>query len=268
MAITENVSLNGMCMSYARFGEGEKVFVILPGLSTVKITPNARAVERQYSAIAKTHTVYLFDRRDDMPTGYTNHAMAEDTAAVMKHLGIEKVCLYGVSQGGMIALDMAINHPELVSELIMCVSCAYINESLGRCLRIWRSAAEAGDSLALNTVFAESLFTKRMLDKVGKALISAMPKYSDETLRQFLIAIDSMNGYDLRSELKRLSCPVYVIGAENDTVMGPASAAELAGALNCEYFVYPEYGHGVYDEAPDFAKNLADFMAEKTSFNE
>ena len=263
MATIENVSLNGIRMSYARFGEGKKVFVILPGLSATKITPNARAVERQYLEIAKNHTVYLFDRRDDMPTGYTNHAVAEDTAAVMKHLGIEKVCLHGVSQGGMIALDMAINHPELVSELIMCVSCAYINDSLSECLRIWRSAAEAGDSLALNTVFVKSLFTKRMLDKVGKALISAMPKYSLETLKQFIIAIDSMNGYDLRSELKRLSCPVYVIGAENDTVMGRTSAAELANLLNCEYFVYPEYGHGVYDEAPDFAKRLAEYLSRK-----
>lgn len=260
--ITEDVSINGIVMSYARFGSGEKVFVIIPGLSVSKVTPNARAVERQYSEAAKNHAVYLFDRRDNVPEKYNVHDIAEDTASVMKHLGIEKACVLGVSQGGMIAMDMAINHPELVSRLILCVTCAYLNGKLKESISYWRTAAESGDSLVLNKAFVNRLFSQKLLERSGEALASVMPKYSEETFGSFIKALDNLECFDLRAELHKIVCPVYVIGAENDAVMGAGTSEELAHQLGCEYYIYPEYAHGVYDEAPDFAKRAAE-IADK-----
>jgi len=60
---------------------------------------------------AKGYRVYVFDRRKDMPAGYTVRRMAEDTLAVMRSLGIFRADLFGASQGGMIALAMAALQP-------------------------------------------------------------------------------------------------------------------------------------------------------------
>ena len=258
MAIKANVSINGFDMSYARFGSGEKVFVILPGLSAVKVTPNAAAVERAYAPIAESFTVYLFDRRDNMPAGYKIHDMAEDTAAVMRHLGIEKACLCGASQGGMIAMDMAINRPELVSGLVLCSAAPYLNDDLKNALETWAEYAKRADSPALNADFVRRLYSEKLLEKNGDVLISAMPTYSEHELSQFLTAIDSFSPFDLRPELHRISCPVFVAGAAHDIVMGPDSSEELAAQLGCEYYIYPDYAHAVYDEAPDFTKRIAE----------
>ena len=42
--------------------------------------------------------------------------------------------------------------------------------------------------------------------------------------------------------------------------MGPDSAPELAEKLDCDLYIYEGYGHGVYDEAPDYADRLKQFF--------
>lgn len=49
-------------MDYIVFGEGEKKFVIIPGLSVHSIMSFADAVEEAYKDFSEDYTVYLFDR--------------------------------------------------------------------------------------------------------------------------------------------------------------------------------------------------------------
>ncbi len=161
----ENINVNGLQMSFLRFGSGEKVFVLLPGLSAEKLTAKEKAVERRWALLAETHTVYLFDRRDDPPERYDIHAMAEDTVTVMEKLGVHKACLCGISQGGMIAMDIAVNHPDIVTGLLLCATISYVNQSLAETLALWASAARERDSRKLNRIFTEKLFTEKLLQK-------------------------------------------------------------------------------------------------------
>lgn len=45
--------------------------------------------------------------------------MADDTAALIKHLGLEKADVFGFSLGGGVALQTAIRHPDLVRKLVV-----------------------------------------------------------------------------------------------------------------------------------------------------
>ena len=86
-------------MRYFRFGEGTKNMVILPGLSLQDLMPMADTIADAYSLFTEDFTVWFFDRRTDIPEGYTIEAMAEDTARAMKKLGLKDIYLFGVSQG-------------------------------------------------------------------------------------------------------------------------------------------------------------------------
>ena len=109
---------DGIRMQYLEFGHGEKTLVILPGLSVKSVLLYEEAIVPAYSVFAREYTVYLFDRRLDLPDGYSIADMAADTA-VMNSLGISGACVFGVSQGGMIAQILASSHPELVKKLVL-----------------------------------------------------------------------------------------------------------------------------------------------------
>ena len=92
-------------MDYVAFGDGVKKLVVIPGLSDGLATVKGKAVllAPPYKKFFRDYTVYMFSRKNKMPEGYSLEDMAEDQVSVMRALGIEKTCILGVSQGGMIS---------------------------------------------------------------------------------------------------------------------------------------------------------------------
>lgn len=84
-------------MNYLKFGTGDKTLVMLPGLSVKSVMLMGDAIKNAFRAYDKDFTIYLIDRREDVPPVYTVADMARDTAEKMKELGLEDVCLFGAS---------------------------------------------------------------------------------------------------------------------------------------------------------------------------
>lgn len=106
-------------MEYAKFGDGPKTFIIIPGLSLKNVLNSASSVEVGYKIFKQDYTCYLFDRIKNPPEVYPISQMAEDLAETLKVLGIKDADVFGSSQGGMVAQYMAINHPELIRKLVL-----------------------------------------------------------------------------------------------------------------------------------------------------
>ena len=116
-------------MDYFRFGkeDGEKL-VILPGLSLKSVMGAADAIVGAYALLAQKYDIYMFDRIRIFPEGYDVEAMADDTLAAMKQLDLNQVHLMGVSQGGMMAMMIALKSPETVKSLVLCSTASRIPE--------------------------------------------------------------------------------------------------------------------------------------------
>ena len=110
-------------MYYVSFGSGKSNLIVLPGLSDGLATVKGKAwlLYFPYRRYLKDYKVYIFSRKNKMPENYTIRQMADDQVLAMKKLDLNKANILGVSQGGMIAQYIAINHPETVDKLILAV---------------------------------------------------------------------------------------------------------------------------------------------------
>ncbi len=258
---TDIVNTNGIEMAYFTFGEGERSFVILPGIDVKSVLTAAKAVENAYKVFADDYTVYVFDRRSNLPEDYTIRQMADDTAAVMTALGIGDADVFGASQGGMIAMSLAVNHPDAVHALALGSTAAYCSEKIRATCDTWLGYAKAGDITGLTADFIDRLYSANTIRRYREFLMHMNDAVGEEGLRRFIVLAQSITDFDLRGELKHITCPTLVIGAENDLALGAEESRRIADALGCELYLYgSEYGHCVFDEAPDYKQRLLDFF--------
>lgn len=249
-------------MDYVSFGTGPRTLVMLPGLGDGLRTVKGMAVPFSwlYREYAKAYRVYVFSRRNGLPEGTSIRDMAEDVKGAMDTLGISRADVLGVSQGGMIAQHLAAVHPEAVERLVLAVTAAWANDTVQAVVGQWVAWANAGDYQSIVIDTAEKMYSERRLRRYRPfyPILGRMGK--PRSLSRFLIQAKACLGHDIRGELSGIRCPALVIGGAKDRVAGNVSA-ELAGGISgSELYVYPDLGHGAYEEAEDFNGRVLKFL--------
>lgn len=111
--------VNGLKMYYEIYGQGKPLVLVHGGGSTIqtnfeKIIPllskNRQVIAPELQAHGRTN-----DRNADL----TFEQDADDVAALLKNLNINKASFFGFSNGGTTTLQIAIRHPEIVDKIIL-----------------------------------------------------------------------------------------------------------------------------------------------------
>ncbi|MBQ3027852.1 MAG: alpha/beta hydrolase [Lachnospiraceae bacterium] len=250
-------------MYYASFGKGSKVFLVLPGLSDGLTTVKGKALflAKPFAKFLEEYTVYMFSRKNDMPEGYSIREMAADQATALKKLGITKVTVLGVSQGGMIAQYMAIDFPELVEKLVITVSAPRVNEMIQDNVSAWMKMAQEGDHRSLMIDTTEKGYSEQYLKKYRKVYPMIGNIGKPRTYDRFFRNAEAILGFDAYEELHKIECPTYIIGGETDKTVGVKASYELKENIkNSELHIYPGLGHAAYEEAKDFYDRVNEFL--------
>lgn len=249
-------------MDYIRFGSGKKALIMIPGVGDGLKTVKGMALlfALLYRSLAKDFTVYVLSRRVELTPHMTTREMAEDLAAAMDVLHLPSAAVVGVSQGGMIAQWLAIDHPEKVDRLVLTVTLSRPNPTARDVIGRWMEMAKRGDysGIMLDTAersyfpkrIRQARITYRLLGNVGK------PKSFD----RFLVQAESCITHDAYETLVRISCPTLVIGGTDDKIVTGEASREIAARIpNCQLHMYEGLGHGLYEEAPDFLDRVSAF---------
>ncbi len=110
------LSVNGAKIFYARFGHGNSVVLLHGGLA------NANYWGNQIPALAEAYDVIAIDLRghgrSSLPAGALSYAVfASDVLGVMDLLRISKAAIVGWSDGAIVGLTLAIEHPNRVTKV-------------------------------------------------------------------------------------------------------------------------------------------------------
>lgn len=264
--MTDKICVDGAEIGYIKFGGGKTPLVILPGLSVQSVLPAAEAIERQYEIFKKDFTIWLFDRRGNLPEHYPISEMAEDTAKAMQALGIKNACVFGASQGGMMAMTVAAEHPELVGRLAVGSTACRNDEGGNAVIKKWAELARNGEAEKLYLSFGKMLYSADFFKKYRQAFIENSKSVTAEELERFTILAGGMEGFDIRKKLKTLTCPVLVLSDTQDRIFSQDTTAELCECLKTnpkfEAYAYSGYGHASYDTAPDYQQRLYNFFTK------
>lgn len=113
----KRVEINGMQMYYEVSGAGDPMIVLHGGFMNIPMMGEI------IGRLAETHQVYALELQGhgrttdiDRPITYPN--LADDVAAFMEAVGIQKSDVFGYSMGAMTGLRLAIDHPQKVDQLI------------------------------------------------------------------------------------------------------------------------------------------------------
>lgn len=123
-----HISVNRVEMYYEVHGEGRPLVLLHGALMTIETFGDL------LPSLARTRQVIAIEQQAhgrtadiDRPLSYEQ--MADDTAELLRRLGIEEADFYGYSMGGGIAMQVAIRHPGLVRRLVLAAA-AYSNEGV------------------------------------------------------------------------------------------------------------------------------------------
>jgi len=257
------LQIGNATMDYIRFGSGERILIMLPGLGDGLRSMKGTALPMafMYRVFAKDFTVYAFSRKNALSQGYSTRDMAKDQAEAMEQLGIKKADIFGVSMGGMIAQHLATDYSEKVNKLILTVTSARPNPILQESIDEWVSCAKRGDHSAfmdsnLRRIYSDGYYRKNkwLAPIVGRL---TKPKSYD----RFYIQADACLNHNAYERLQEIKAPTLVIGGEQDKALGGEASKEIATAIpGAELRMYAQWGHGLYEEVKGFNQVVLDFL--------
>lgn len=238
-------------MDYHVLGDGPKVLVSIPGgpgselpsgfLGRLMLGASAPYVEEGYQ-------VWTVTRPRDMPQGHMVEDMAADYAEFIgDELDGRVDLVVGSSFGGMIALYLAANHPEVTRYVVAALASATLSEPGAAVDLRWatlRAEGRHGESgAALLEVFWPSprqAWLRRLVGPVvGVALRNSATPPDD-----LVVEAAAEAAYDARSVLDRISVPVLMICGDQDQFFSRESVEQTAaGIRDCTLIWYRGQGH-------------------------
>ena len=257
------IMMDGVPFRYTRFGKGPRNLVLITGLNMRTLKGAGLSLAWAYRIFMKEYTVYVMDKKDIVPEGVTLEDLAEDIYNAMEEIGIVSADVFGVSQGGMIAQYLTVNHPDIVDRLVLGVTACTLSdmttEFLNRCI----INAKKGQMEKINEECFRNDFTPEYTAKLKPVLPLLIKVGIPKSNTRFIRLAESIKTLDMGERITEIKCPVFVIGAGKDKVVGEQGSLEIAEKLNCKKYIYRRYGHGAYTEAKDFNDRVLDFLINR-----
>lgn len=223
---------NGVKLVYNVHGDGP-AFVLVCGTGQPAVMWNAFGTVD--GLVEAGYQVVTFDNRGIPPSDvpeppYTVEEMADDTIALLDHLGLAPYVMQGSSLGGLITQTVALRRPDLVRAAIFHVGCgncsAYARVTIPAMLDLIAARERVPESLmlalALPSFVPPSRWNDESFMEMAKVLGAQLVGQFTPGLEGQMHADVKWTSEDHLTELADLRVPALAIAAEFDTGFPPA----------------------------------------------
>lgn len=247
-------------LHYESTGEGPPLLLI-HGLGS-----STRDWEHQVPHFARQFRVLCVDMRghgrSQKPPGpYSMAQFAADTAALLRGLNVGPAHVVGISMGGMIAFQLAVDAPALVRSLTIVNSAPeLVPRGLKMRLQIaqrrlilrWISMRRLGEVLSGRLLPGPALAAERK---------TFVERWSENDPRAYRDAFNALIGWSVAERIADITCPTLVVAADQDYTPVAAKERYVQTMRRAELVVIPDARHAVTAERPQaFNAALAAFL--------
>jgi len=258
---------HGEGLYYEEAGQGDPLLMVM-GLGTDHLGWILQVPE-----FSKRYRVVTFDNRDvgqskqaDGP--YEVADMARDALALADHLELDTFHLIGMSMGGAIAQEMALQAQERLRTLTLAVTFGGGGNWGVERGRLWseiRGLISHDTHLDWLLLFgmSEQFYADPERVAYSKQLVRANPH--PQTVEAFQRQVEASARHDVRDRLAEISVPTHVIGAEHDTLVPVWKSKEIAELIpGADYSVMPGAPHALnMERAQEFNEMVLGWLGSR-----
>jgi len=227
---------------------------------------------RTRPALAQRYRTLAFDNRgvgrSDVPPGpYSIAAMASDAAAVLDAAGVARAQVFGVSMGGMIAQEFALQYPERTRSLIL------------GCTASGGPSAVHAESKVIDVLLARGMTLEQAREAILPYIYDATtPREKiDEDVNQRRVWLPSVEGYmaqvmailawESYSRLAQIKAPTLVIHGKSDALVPPGNGELIAGRIPGAKLVLLEHASHLFltDQTDESNRAILEFLSLQAS---
>ena len=256
------IPANHINLYYEEHGDGQPL-VFIHGLGS-----STRDWEFQVPEFSKSYRVIAFDLRghgqSDKPAGpYHLPMLAADLAGLLQALRIPSAHLVGISLGGGVAFQFALDYPAMVKTLTIVNS----GPSLGGTPEQARQEIERRVGIvqqlgmrAMGEALSPNLFPKPEHAALRETFVA---RWAENDPRAYIEATRSMLGWNVVDQLGAIVCPTLILAADQDYSPVAAKEAYVKMTPHARLVVIPDAHHATPIEQPEkFNAALTDFLAQ------
>lgn len=241
--------VNGITLYYQITGAGPPL-LFLHGLGS-----SGRDWERQVAHFASHYRVITVDvrghGRSDKPAGpYAIPLFAADVVQLLEKLDIVPIHLVGLSMGGMIAFQLAVERPELLCSLTIVNSGPeVIIRTIQDRLTLWQRLliVRLMGMRKMGEILAQRLLPQPEYADLRETFAS---RWAENDKQAYLHSLKAFIGWQVTAYLGQITTPTLVITAEHDYTPVAVKEAYVAQMPQAELLVIEDARHALPIERP------------------
>lgn len=254
--------INHTDLYYEITGDGSPVLFI-HGLGS-----SSRDWEYQTPFFTKHYQVITFDLRGHgrsakPPGPYSMRLFAQDAAELIKSLSVAPVHVVGISLGGMIAFQLAVDHPELVKSIVVANSGP---EVIVRTMKDrWQVFFRFAIIRLLGMRRMGEVLSKRLFPRQEHATIRQIfvARWAENDPRAYADTLRAIVGWSVTDQLHRIQAPALILTADGDYTPVSSKEAFLPKISGAKLVVIPNSHHATPVECPEaFNAAVLEFISE------